>query len=229
MENSSQNQPDKKLIATALIKSFAAAKEAGVNKPKIRVAGIVLYPAPASGNNPGYIYIKDSTCHRHPYLGKVSPEGRFYPSHYLDDKPGTTNLVQETIANPQQAAINYGKTTGSCSCCGRTLTNPESISLGIGPVCRANFGWSPLGTLEDLGAPQQGTLDLLDLTPSEPTVKPGLYTHLSAGVNTQEVDKLWKEHGGWITSPLPNQPEATIALPDLYRLIATLHSRLGEY
>lgn len=28
---------------------------------------------------------------------------------------------------------------GICGCCGRPLTDPESIKLGIGPVCRGNL------------------------------------------------------------------------------------------
>jgi hypothetical protein len=30
---------------------------------------------------------------------------------------------------------------GKCCCCGRTLTTPESISSGIGPICAAKAGW----------------------------------------------------------------------------------------
>ena len=30
---------------------------------------------------------------------------------------------------------------GKCCCCGRTLTEPESIDSGIGPICRGKKGW----------------------------------------------------------------------------------------
>jgi hypothetical protein len=30
---------------------------------------------------------------------------------------------------------------GKCCCCGRLLTEPESITLGIGPICREKKGW----------------------------------------------------------------------------------------
>ena len=30
---------------------------------------------------------------------------------------------------------------GKCCCCGRKLTEPESIDTGIGPICRAKKGW----------------------------------------------------------------------------------------
>ena len=33
----------------------------------------------------------------------------------------------------------YGKATGICCVCGRELTNEESVSLGIGPICRERF------------------------------------------------------------------------------------------
>lgn len=36
---------------------------------------------------------------------------------------------------------DYGKMLGSCGNCGRTLTDPVSRELGIGPVCRGRLGW----------------------------------------------------------------------------------------
>lgn len=40
-----------------------------------------------------------------------------------------------TLAEAQE----YGIRTGICCVCGRLLTNPESIALGIGPVCAGRF------------------------------------------------------------------------------------------
>jgi hypothetical protein len=37
--------------------------------------------------------------------------------------------------------VAYGKRTGACSCCGRELTNGESIDRGIGPICAEKYGW----------------------------------------------------------------------------------------
>lgn len=37
------------------------------------------------------------------------------------------------------AAKEFGKLYGTCCVCGRILTNPDSISAGIGPVCAAKF------------------------------------------------------------------------------------------
>lgn len=42
--------------------------------------------------------------------------------------------------SPLEASKAYGHGLGCCGVCGRTLTNPESISLGIGPKCMTRFG-----------------------------------------------------------------------------------------
>lgn len=49
--------------------------------------------------------------------------------------------VLESIvaADAEKALIEYGHRVGRCGVCGRTLTDPESISLGIGPICRAKW------------------------------------------------------------------------------------------
>jgi hypothetical protein len=38
-------------------------------------------------------------------------------------------------AAPALAMEAYGKLIGSCGCCGRSLTDPNSRALGIGPEC----------------------------------------------------------------------------------------------
>lgn len=38
-----------------------------------------------------------------------------------------------------EIAKAYGIATGNCMICGRQLTNPESVSFGIGPICRGKF------------------------------------------------------------------------------------------
>lgn len=53
-----------------------------------------------------------------------------------DDK---RSLLEALLADPKAAAIEYGHRTGSCCVCGRTLTNPESVAAGIGPICAGRF------------------------------------------------------------------------------------------
>lgn len=45
------------------------------------------------------------------------------------------------IGDPRAAAAAYGMSSGHCGLCGRTLTVPESIAAGIGPVCMEKAGW----------------------------------------------------------------------------------------
>lgn len=47
--------------------------------------------------------------------------------------------IRESGISPREAITNYGASTGSCGVCGRTLTDPESIALNIGPVCLARL------------------------------------------------------------------------------------------
>lgn len=54
----------------------------------------------------------------------------------------TRDVIFSAIAqDPQAASILYGRELGKCGVCGRTLTNPDSIERGIGPVCAEAQGW----------------------------------------------------------------------------------------
>lgn len=49
---------------------------------------------------------------------------------------GLVYKIDPTKKVTESEAAAYGHETGNCMCCGRTLTNPASIALGIGPICR---------------------------------------------------------------------------------------------
>ncbi len=65
--------------------------------------------------------------------------GKLFTSR--DASPDNVSQMTEVLADPRSAAIAYGKTFGKCSVCNRDLSDPESVSLGIGPVCAKRFGW----------------------------------------------------------------------------------------
>lgn len=48
-------------------------------------------------------------------------------------------LLDDIEANPLAAAMKYGKLSGRCCSCGRDLTDPSSIAMGIGPICAEKF------------------------------------------------------------------------------------------
>lgn len=118
-----------------MVDSFAAARRSGIEWPKLRTGDFTFSLAGVSSKCPGCIYVKTGSV----YLGKITPEGEFCRSY--DCTPEREKEIVAVCADPLAAAVAYGKKTGRCSCCGARLTNALSVSLGIGPICRGNFGW----------------------------------------------------------------------------------------
>lgn len=118
-----------------LAEAFAVAKRNLIKWPKIRLAGFIFSLAGENSANAGAIYVKaeDGT-----YLGKVMG-GAF--SRSRDCPADLAPTIAAAATDPESAAAAYGLQTGRCSCCGRELTNAESVGLGIGPICREKFGW----------------------------------------------------------------------------------------
>ena len=52
---------------------------------------------------------------------------------------GISTLTAEDAITVEQAA-EFGHLHGFCAICGQTLTDPESVKRGIGPVCVKNIG-----------------------------------------------------------------------------------------
>lgn len=108
-----------------------------LKRPKLRIADIQFSLAPASGRNAGCIYVvraSDDT-----YLGKITPEDKFITSRECTSTDSAT--VARVAADPAAAATAHGHEYGYCACCGRELTNPESVTRGIGPICADRWGW----------------------------------------------------------------------------------------
>jgi hypothetical protein len=122
---------------SAIHRMFDKAKASGLNKLAYRAEGLTLSPASAAGKNPGAIYAKrisDGT-----YVGKIVGD-QFLPAREASpvDRAALVTIAQ----NPADAATRYGQRTGTCSCCGRQLTNEESIARAIGPICAAKWGFA---------------------------------------------------------------------------------------
>ena len=114
--------------------AFDRAHKAGLKRPKVRFQSIEFSRAPDSGKNPGAIYVKSGD----EYLGKVLA-GRFYPVKACDE--ARRGEIVTIAADPGAAAKAHGLKVGWCSCCGRELTDPNSIALGIGPICAERYGF----------------------------------------------------------------------------------------
>ena len=115
--------------------ALAAATASGLAWPKLRLSDFVFSPAGAMSRNAGAIYVKG---HDGLYLGKIAG-GNFTRSRDCTDTLEAGILA--AAADPLAAAVAYGHQTGACSCCGRKLTNKESVELGIGPICRDKWGF----------------------------------------------------------------------------------------
>ena len=113
--------------------AFATAKAAGLKFPKLRLDDFTFSLASAAGRNAGAIYVKQDDL----YLGKIA-DGKFTRSRDCD--AATETRIVAVCADPAAAATAYGKRTGQCSCCGRELTNEESIARAIGPICASKWG-----------------------------------------------------------------------------------------
>lgn len=123
---------DVSVIATA----FAHAQAKGIKRPKMVLDGLKFSLAPLTGRNAGALYVvrKDDDQ----YLGKIM-DGRFTRVRDCDDV--TEARIIAVASDPHNEAVAYGKRTGECCICSRTLTNHASIDAGIGPICAERFGW----------------------------------------------------------------------------------------
>jgi hypothetical protein len=123
----------------ALFNAFEAAKAKGAKRLTLRFEGINVKP----NRDLSALWVTSQTEKEEgnyglkpKYLGKVTRQQ--IDSRLSDDVQQTIMLAAN---DPLNAAIQYGKVSGECSCCGRELTDPQSIERGIGPICATKFGW----------------------------------------------------------------------------------------
>jgi hypothetical protein len=64
----------------------------------------------------------------------------------LADGPG---ILAEIESDPDAAAARFDALATDCCICGRTLTDPLSKTLGIGPECRQDVGDTALAVLAE--------------------------------------------------------------------------------
>ena len=73
-----------------------------------------------------------------PYAKRLVEAGT--GSGYFQYAPGEVpTLLKSGVKLSLEEAKKYGKLYGYCVCCGRTLTNEESIEAGMGKVCQSKF------------------------------------------------------------------------------------------
>lgn len=134
-ERAEQRKADEVTVDLSAVRAmFETAYGNGYKRPVYRAEGLVISRAPSHGRNPGALYVKDASD---TYLGKIV--GTVYtPSRDAKDTAAALAVIAQ---DPLAAAVAYGRRTGQCACCGRTLTNHESIERGIGPICAERWGF----------------------------------------------------------------------------------------
>jgi hypothetical protein len=109
-------------IVQALQKMQAGAKR----RVNVRLSGHVTIKACSEGGNAGGCYVYRFG----EYVGKIlaSGQARIFVSEVRE-------ALDAAAPDLQGAAREFGRETGSCSCCGRPLVDPVSVFGGIGPIC----------------------------------------------------------------------------------------------
>jgi hypothetical protein len=105
-----------------IVEKMYNAVKGKVRKFQVRLPGFTL--STGSYNN---VYIYENGR----YAGKITEKGHLEGNVSEDVK----NLLEDANENLLQLAKIYGHESGCCSICGRTLNDPLSVQMGIGPVC----------------------------------------------------------------------------------------------
>jgi hypothetical protein len=74
------------------------------------------------------------------YYGDLTPDGLFRPRQ--DAMSAVVAVLREFAVDPVNKAAEYGNRTGRCCFCDLPLTDPPSVELWFGPICKKNRGLS---------------------------------------------------------------------------------------
>lgn len=122
---------------SGIVNAIEEAQNKGLKRITMRFSDFIVKPSKYPGKM--YIFSHDKEPNQwgsmsNVYLGWITSDATNLGEMTL------IQSVQSVAADPYAAAQLYGQNTGTCSCCGRELTNDLSIELGIGPICREKFG-----------------------------------------------------------------------------------------
>ena len=96
------------------------------SKFQVRLPGMALSTV-NKGANIGCVYVFENNN----YVAKITSTGDLKG----DVSEDVLNMLEDANDNLLQLAKIYGHQTGTCSICARTLNDPLSVQMGIGPVC----------------------------------------------------------------------------------------------
>jgi hypothetical protein len=139
---SEQVEAPRSIDASNILASLAEARAKGIKKPMLRL----LMPRDCHikikymsvGKNAGGCWVTSNDN----LIGKIDDGGVFtftgkpYTNDFICD---VFEFIESVNSDVKSSLESYGKMTNRCGCCGKTLTDPKSIALNIGPVCLEKF------------------------------------------------------------------------------------------
>lgn len=132
---------------TAIASLLTRIKETGNEWPKVRLTfgdkPLTIALAGAKSRTPGHVVLTDGGKYpSNTYYGTISPQGTLTPASAAkalpqEDKAALWSLLTAMRdGDAEKVFAEHGHRFGVCCLCGRELSNPESVELGIGPICR---------------------------------------------------------------------------------------------
>jgi hypothetical protein len=110
----------------SIVQAMQRMQEGAKRRVIVRLANNVSVKACSEGGNAGGCYV----FRFGDYVGKILPTGQ---ARIMVNE--VREVLNTAAPDLEGAARDYGRETGSCSCCGRPLADPVSVFGGIGPVC----------------------------------------------------------------------------------------------
>jgi hypothetical protein len=134
---------------SGILALFDNASKSGLKKPAIvleveGIGGVKINVASENAKVPGSLNVvaKDRFDHagRSLWYGRILKTGAFEKSPRAVSPAALLSKLHAFAEHPAEVAAEHGRITGHCAFCSRPLTNPESIELGFGPICRRKWG-----------------------------------------------------------------------------------------
>lgn len=130
-----------------VVEMFAKAAEK-LKQPKIILAlenrtEIKLFVAGERSRTPGAVNVVKNDKFDNIWYGRIYQDGKFEKSPRVTEMPaGLIKLLERFAANPAEVAAEFGRLTGKCCFCNKTLKDERSTEVGYGPICAQKFGLS---------------------------------------------------------------------------------------
>jgi hypothetical protein len=139
ISDGTSGEPVRNVPAHEILASLIEANFKGLKRPVLRFiaeVGDVEVKYMTMGKNAGGAWvILDGEL-----AGKIAKDAEFVCYEKGQRGAALLSFIESVNSNLTGAVVEYGRATGKCGCCGRTLTRQDSIDRGIGPICAENFG-----------------------------------------------------------------------------------------